>query len=205
MPKRTDKLMATRRTLLSRLRNWDDQDSWREFFNIYWKLIYSFALRSGLLRTEAEEVVQETMLAVAKKLPGFHYDPKIGSFKAWLLHTTQWKVRDQLRKRQRLNRVKERFGENEVATANAEDVTNQPNAHWDEEWNAHLLHAAIERVRHKVSTQQFQVFQLYGLDGWPASEVARQLGVNHGQIYVAKCRIQRLIKKELAHLEKHMV
>ena len=104
MPRHGKNLAQTRRTLLSRLRNWEDKDSWQEFFDIYWGLIYSFACQRGLSNSEAEEVVQEPLLVVAKKLPGFRYDPAMGSFKAWLLHTTQWKVRDQLHKRQKKNR-----------------------------------------------------------------------------------------------------
>ena len=53
-----DDLTPTRWTLIGRLKNWDDQESWREFFDTYWRLIYATAIRSGLTPVEAEEVVQ---------------------------------------------------------------------------------------------------------------------------------------------------
>ena len=91
--------IPTRRSLLNRLKNWDDQESWKDFFDTYSKLIYGVAIQAGLNDTEAQEVVQETVIAVAKQMEVFKYDPRIGSFKGWLLHTTRWRISDQLRKR----------------------------------------------------------------------------------------------------------
>src|SRR5688572_6475600 len=99
MTEKPDTWLPTRRTLLSRLKNWNDQESWREFFNRYWRFIYSVALRAGLTETEAEEVVQETVITVAKQMPAFKYDRSKGTFKGWLQKTTRWKISTQLRKR----------------------------------------------------------------------------------------------------------
>src|SRR5207247_4866378 len=84
---------------LSRLKNWDDKASWRDFFNTYWKLIYSIGLKAGMTAEEAQDLVQETMLSVAKQMPSFRYDPKLGSFKAWLLRITQRRLTDYWRSR----------------------------------------------------------------------------------------------------------
>src|SRR6266508_5019344 len=100
MPDKPDLWLPTRRRLLSRLKNWNCQESWREFFNRYWRFIYSVALRAGLTETEAEEVVPETVITVAKQMPGFKYDRSKGSFKGWLQKTTRWKILAQFRKRQ---------------------------------------------------------------------------------------------------------
>src|SRR5882672_12597302 len=90
----------TRRSLVSRLRRWDDQASWDEFFKTYWRLIYSVAIKAGLTDQEAEDVVQETVLGVAKKMDTFKYDPEVCSFRGWLMHMTRLRIIDQLRKRQ---------------------------------------------------------------------------------------------------------
>ena len=74
-------LIPTRYSLLSRLQNWDDQTSWKVFFDTYWRLIYSFALKSGLTDTEAQDVVQETIIAVAKDIDKFKRDRSLGTFK----------------------------------------------------------------------------------------------------------------------------
>jgi RNA polymerase sigma-70 factor (ECF subfamily) len=94
-----DDFLPTRYSLLSRLENWEDQDSWKEFFDMYWRLIYSFALKSGLTAAEAEDVVQETVISVAKNIQAFKREPSLGSFKGWLRNLTRWRIADQLRKR----------------------------------------------------------------------------------------------------------
>ena len=73
-------LLPTRASLLSRLRDWQN-DSWREFFELYWKLIYNTARRYGLSDAEAQDVVQDTMIGVSRKIPSFRYDPEWCSFK----------------------------------------------------------------------------------------------------------------------------
>src|SRR5579863_9045498 len=95
----SDDFIPTRYSLLSRLRNWDDQESWQDFFNTYWRLIYSFALKSGLTAAEAEDVVQETIISVAKNVEKFKRDRSLGSFKGWLRNLTRWRVADHLRRR----------------------------------------------------------------------------------------------------------
>src|SRR5213592_2844159 len=99
MPEHRDELIPTRASLINRLKNCQDQSSWQEFFDTYWKLIYGVARKAGLTDAEAQDVVQETMASVSKHMPTFKYDPAIGSFKAWLLNMTRWRITDQLRKR----------------------------------------------------------------------------------------------------------
>src|SRR5712664_378271 len=92
-------LIPTRRSLLSRLRDWNDQESWRVFFDTYWRLIYVTARKAGLSDAEAQDIVQETVIEVMKKMPDFRYDAKKGSFKGWLLQITKWRVIDYMRRR----------------------------------------------------------------------------------------------------------
>ena len=97
-----DGWIPTRESLLSRIKRWDDQESWRDFFNTYWKLIYRAAIKAGLSDAEAQEVVQETVMVVAKKMEHFKYDPAKDSFKGWLLYLTRKQIAMQYRKRQRV-------------------------------------------------------------------------------------------------------
>src|SRR5258706_368599 len=94
-----EKLIATRWSLLSRLKDWGDRDSWQEFFDSYWQLVYDVAIKSGLTDAESQDVVQEVLLAVARKIPEIKRDPAVGSFKGWLLNVTRWRIADQFRKR----------------------------------------------------------------------------------------------------------
>src|SRR5579864_2653451 len=117
-------LIPTRATLIERLKNWQDQASWQEFFDIYWQLIYCVARKAGLSEVEAQDVVQETLMAVAKNVPTFKYDPALGSFKGWLLNMARWRIIDQLRKRGPLSRHHNRSDSpgNSTRTATIEAV-----------------------------------------------------------------------------------
>ena len=94
-----DRSLATRESLLRRLTDCEDQASWQEFYQTYRDLIWRFALKAGCTVTEAQDVVQETVIAVARKLPDFKYDPAVCAFKTWLLNLTMWRIKDQFRKR----------------------------------------------------------------------------------------------------------
>src|SRR6266567_4604894 len=93
--------IQTRPSLLNRLKTGDDAESWQEFYRVYGKLVRDFAIQAGLADTEADEVVQETAIAVARHLPEFHYNPKVCRFKTWLLNQTSWRIKDQLKQRRR--------------------------------------------------------------------------------------------------------
>ncbi|HYV31109.1 MAG TPA: sigma-70 family RNA polymerase sigma factor [Candidatus Binatia bacterium] len=93
--------IPTRESLLSRLKDWRDDASWQDFFDTYWRLIYGVARKAGLSDPEAQDIVQETVLSVARKIEGFRYDPKVCSFKTWMLQLTRWRIINQLKRRQR--------------------------------------------------------------------------------------------------------
>jgi RNA polymerase sigma factor (sigma-70 family) len=196
-------LIPTRRTLLGRLKDCEDQASWKEFFDTYWKLIYTTARKSGLSSAEAEEVVQETVIAVCRNIPKFEYDSAVGSFKTWLLNLTWWRIVDQLRKREPGAHGRRQKADT-TRTATIERVPDPAglNLNWDEEWDRNLLEVAAERVKRQVDPMQYQAFDLYGCQGWTARKVADRLKLNIAQVYLAKHRVSRLIRKELARLEK---
>src|SRR2546425_12638918 len=89
----------TRQSLLSRLKDWNDQESWKVFFDTYWKLVYGAAIKAGLSDAEAQDVVQETVIAVCKSMPNFKYAQTNRSFKSWLLQLTSWRIADHFRNR----------------------------------------------------------------------------------------------------------
>ena len=198
-------LIATRRSLVDRLANWDDQRRWQEFFDTYWKLIYSAARQSGLTDVEAQEVVQETVITVAKNIGKLKYDPAIGSFKGWLLQITRWRIADQFRKREPGNAKRPRSADDR-ATATIERVSDSRivdlDSVWEAEWKDNLLEAAIARVKKKIDPKQFQIFDCYVRKEWPAQKVAARLAVNVGQVYLARHRVSALLKKEIKTLEK---
>lgn len=200
-------IIPTRESLLGRLKNWDDDQSWREFFNLYRKLIFSMGIKAGLSAQEAEEVVQETVISIAKTIKGFDYDPARCSFKTWLRHLAQKRIADCFRKRPREQLLKNTAHSSaktpiieRVPDANAADL----DAIWEEQWQAELLETAVARVKTQVSAEQFQIFDFYVLKKMPVGKVTSALGTNAAQIYLVKHRISKLLKKEVSRLEEKM-
>ena len=197
--------IPTRYTLLSRLEDRGDQDSWREFFNIYWRLIYSVALKSGLTEAEAQDVVQETVISVAHDIHKFKRDRSLGSFKGWLCNLTRWRIADQLRKRTRALRPDDSRLDPNLPRPDVSEIpdpaANPAEAVWEEEWQANLLKAALESLKRRVREEHYQIFDLYVLRQRPVRDVARTLGVSVGFVYLVKYRMSARLKKEVRRLE----
>ena len=201
MAKKPENLLSTRYSLLSRLQNWDDQESWKDFFNTYWRLIYSVAAKAGLNQQEAEDVVQDTVICVAKDIDKFRRDRALGSFKGWLRNITHWRIADQLRKR-----MPNPTGEKTCADPALEEISDPHidslEAAWEEEWQQSLFDAAADRVKRQVKEEHYQMFDLYVVKKWPVGKVAKTLAVSAGRVYLAKHRVAALIKKEIQRLER---
>jgi RNA polymerase sigma-70 factor (ECF subfamily) len=197
-------VLPTRRSLLSRLRDWEDSTSWQDFFDTYWRLIYGVARKAGLSDAEAQDVVQETVLSVARKMKEFRYDPARGSFKGWLLQLTGWRIRNQLRKRGRplAPEPEADSGDPSLAVVATDVLAVAPELErtWEAEWEEHLLRAAMQRVRGQVNPKHLQIFDLYVVQQQSVAEVRRFLGVSAAEVYLAKHRVGKLIHKERTRL-----
>jgi RNA polymerase sigma factor (sigma-70 family) len=210
MDKAKNAFTRTRWTLIERLKNWDDRESWSQFFDLYWKLIYSVSIQSGLTADEAEEVVQETVITVAKKIADFRADPAQGSFKGWLLQLTRRRIIDQLRKRPPPGRfaAHRRVGDQTASTATIERVPSPESLNledqWEAGWQKNLIDAAIQRVKQEANPKHYRIFYLHVLKQQPAGQVARALNVNIAQVYLAKSRLSRLVREEVRNLERQL-
>lgn len=197
----------TRRSLIARLDNWEDQKTWDIFYKTYWKLIYSVARKAHLRQDEAWDVVQETILSIAKQSKKNMYDPKQGSFKSWLWNVTRWRINDQFRKRKKDTSLTQSSDSQDFQTEDWVDkIADEKNESfeqiWETEWQNNILTAALARVKEKVSPQQYQIFDYYVLREWGASKVASHLGIGMTQVYLAKHRVGAILKKELAQINK---
>ena len=196
---------ATRKSLIARLENWEDQKTWDEFYQTYWRLIYAVAIKAGLRSEEAFDCVQETILSIAKQSKKNLYDPDQGSFKTWLMNMTRWRINDQFRKRKKDTAMTGGEWEDDRKTA-VIDRIEDPNGDilsrlWDTEWKKGIADAALARVKAQVAPKQYQIFDYYVVRQMDAGEVQNKLRVSMPQVYLAKHRVGGVLKKELAKLE----
>jgi RNA polymerase sigma factor (sigma-70 family) len=201
--------VSTRSSLLSRLRDAGDSASWQTFFDAYWQLIYNVARKSGLVDADAQDVVQETVIAVARRMPDFRYDPAKGSFKSWLLVITRRRIHDHLRRVYRSLPAARGGPEDEARRAESvpsPDLT--PDAQideaWEQEWKRNFLRTALAQVRQRANPKHYQVFDCCVLQNLPASDVARMLGLSVAQVYLIKHRMGRTVKRALRELETEL-
>lgn len=210
-PSKEDEVMQqayakTRKSLIARLDNWEDQRTWDEFYQTYWRLIYVVAIKAGLRSEEAFDCVQETILSIAKQSKKKLYDPEQGSFKTWLMNMTRWRINDQFRKRKKDTAMIEGEWADDRKTA-VIDRVEDPNGDvlerlWDVEWKKGIADAALSRVKTQVSPKQYQIFDYYVIRQWDADKVQQKLNVSMAQVYLAKHRVGAVLKKELAKLEE---
>ena len=118
-------------------------------------------VKGGLTGTEAEDVVQETMISVAKHMPTFEYNPAIGSFKTWLLNMTRWRITDQLRKRGALRPPAHRVPRTPPPAPATVDKVVDPagqelDALWNAEWEKNLLDAAMSKINASSTRKNFK-------------------------------------------------
>lgn len=202
------KSIDTRASLLSRLKNLDDQDSWRLFYEKYWRLIYGQALKAGLTHVEAQEVVQQTLIALSRKIASFNYNSQTGSFKGWLFRLTQWRITDQFQKRAHNVVPLECVGlENDLPELDpSEAMLVEPlDSTWVQDWKAAMLEVAIDKLRKKLPPKHFQIFDLAVRKEQPTGMVAQTLGLNRGHVYLVKLRTISQLKTEIARLEKTLI
>jgi RNA polymerase sigma-70 factor, ECF subfamily len=201
-----DPWLPTRRSLISRLRNHEDEKSWREFFDLYWKPIYSFALRCGCSPSEAEEVVQETIIAFSRKMPDYRYKPGVCSFKGWLLHLANCRIIDHFRKKGRREHWTPAPDDPDVQLDEAPD--NRPSdleQLWEEEWQKNALNSALERLKLAVRPDHYQIFHLSFVKQKPVEQISRLLGINRAQVYLVKHRLANLLKREIKSMEERFL
>lgn len=192
--------MKTSPTLLVRLRNDPlDQDAWEQFVGRYGRTIYRWCRTWGLQEADAEDVTQNVLTELARQMRTFAYRPE-GSFRAWLKTVSHRAWCDFLDSRQRALRGS---GDSAVLSMlRSVESRRDLLEHLDNEYDRELLEQALARVRQRVQPHTWDAFRMTALEDMSAADVARQLGMKPGAIYVARSKVQRMIQEEMAELDK---
>src|SRR5882724_3671309 len=201
MTNQSDELIPTRATLLGRLKNWKDQSSWQEFFDTYWKLIYGVARKAGLNEVEAQDVLQATIALVADQMPTFKYDPKIGSFKAWLRNLTRLQIISHSLKR----RASPSETSNRALTAESHPSGGTVDRMWDTEWQSNMKEAAVVNVKRRLDPKKYQIYDFCVNKKWSPEKVAAAFGLSAEEARAATESINEMIAAEAKRLEREML
>jgi len=191
-------LPTTSPTLLARLRHGPLNDAaWDEFIDHYGRHIYRWCRQWGLQNADAEDVTQDILLKLARKLPDFAYDPT-GSFRGWLKTVAHhaWQDFAQGQKRGRAAADDNTWGRLKSLEAR-EDLIQRLEGAFDHE----LLEAAKVQVRLRVAPHTWEAFRLAAIEQLPVAEVAANVNMQVAMVYVAKSKVQRMLQEEIRKLD----
>jgi len=193
--------------LLARLKDWRDDASWEDFFRLYRKVIHEFARRQGLNEQEAQDVVQDTLLSVARYLHAFKHDASRSSLRHWLLKIVRHRTVDLVRRRPNERPFPRRWpgADSGSGTAPIDRVPDpqslKPDERWERQWETEVLEASLEKLKRLIKPRHYQVFDLAVLQHEPTKRVARTLGISPAQVYLVKHRVLRAFKQMLRKLQ----
>jgi RNA polymerase sigma factor (sigma-70 family) len=184
-----DPLYATRASIFLKLKagaTIDRELGWNEFADKYSRIIAGFARNAGLPAQEADDVLQDVLLGFFRVSNRFEYDPKKGRFRGYLKRVTLNAIRARHRKKK--------------PTTGFDDTVDPPvesdlDAAWDRQWTEQLLQRAMGEARNEVEERTWEAFELYGVRGVPAEEVAKETGMTPAAIRHAKMRLTRRVRE----------
>lgn len=196
-------MITTSESLLGRLKALDRHDAWQEFYRLYWGAILRYARKLGLDEHGAQEVLQETMVALMRILPGFAYDRRKGRFRNFLLTIVHRKSLAALRRTRRERDTRAPWEDGEDAQAVDE---REENGGADIEaraaWREALVAEAVRELRADPALEghTFAVFEAYVLEKKSAAEVAAEFSLKPNAVYQIKDRLLRRIERRVAQL-----
>ncbi len=190
--------LNTRATLLLRLRNRSDQESWAEFVEIYTPLLYAYCQKREINTTETADIVQEVFRSISMAIQGFDYDPTKGRFKAWLFTVLRNAISAHFRKASRapMTSTKTQLIERLEAEPDGEETHN-----WDRDYQVRLLHWALDKIKPEFSEQAWTIFTETALKERAPEEVANDLGMKKNAVTVTKYRVMQRLRRKLESID----
>lgn len=183
---------VTRPSLLLRVRDPEDDASWREFVEIYGPLIQRFAMSRGATRDNAPDITQDVLRNVAKAMHAFEYDPEKGTFRSWLFTIIR---------RETIRVAKKQKRPGGANTEDPSDLLNQvaspeEGTLWETDYQRQLLRWAMGKIEHEFTEGAWMAFKRMALEDCTAEEVSKELSMAKGTVYVYKSRVlKRLLER----------
>jgi RNA polymerase sigma factor (sigma-70 family) len=188
--------LRTRPSLLMRIRDRNDEESWRAFVMIYAPLVYRYCCRHGLQDADAADLSQEVLEKVARAIRSFEYQPAKGLFRNWLLTITRRQLAD-------FHQKVARRAEQPIVSSELEglsDDENRPDADWNQDFTDRVLQVALDRSRPNFEPTTWRAFESVWIENRSAAETADALSLNIDLVYYSKSRVLKRLKEEVAEI-----
>ena len=182
-------------SLLERLRNSPDDDSWRRLVDLYRPFIERWLRQGNVSASDADDVCQEVLTTLTRKLPAFEHSGRTGAFRQWLRSTVfnhilwYW--------RSRKNAVPPA---SEDLLRELEDPQSDLVRLWDSEHDAHVVQRMLALLQPEFTTTTWLAFRRVVLEGHAPALTAAELGVTVNAVLIAKSRVLRRLREEAGGL-----
>ncbi len=190
----------TRVSLLTRLRDGDDVDAWREFVQLYGPVVYGFARKRGLQDADAADLMQEVLRSVARNADRMEYDPRRGTFRGWLYTVTRNKIYNFLSSQKNRPKATGDTGSQERLDSIPDRAPDREDD-WELEYQRQLSAKAMELVKPEFQANTWKAFWGTAVEGRGAQEVGAELKMTPGAVYVAKSRVLARLRDEVQRLQ----
>ena len=189
----------TRETLILRLRDQQDEASWREFDRLYRRYIAAVLRHAGVPESLLDDLIQDILLKMWKALPKFEYDSERGRFRAWLNTVTLNTMRSHFKKERRLRDSLDTDQQASLELFMAAETPPEVERVAEEEWRKHIGRLAWENVMPELSDKVREVYQGI-LQGREAEAIAEDLGIERNTVYVYRKRAEQRLAREVSAL-----
>ena len=189
----------TRQTLLLRMRDKHDENSWEEFHAIYRPYIAAVILKLGIEQADVDDILQKVLLTLWEKLPEFQYDES-KRFRSWLAVVTRHACMNFIRSKKayksRVEKSAGLDGEAAITLAEVEQIA-------EFQWKLYISNMAMEKVASFFSGKAMSVFEL-SLKGRAIDDIAVELGITVNSANQLKFRVKERLKKEIQRLKSDL-
>jgi RNA polymerase sigma factor (sigma-70 family) len=190
---------TTRPSLVLRLRDRDDEAAWAEFAQMYGPLIYRVAIQKGLQDADARDLCQDVFQAVASAIERWDPNPAKGRFRAWLFRIVRNILVNFFAARRRHPQGSGRTSIQEMLDAQP-DCDCEDESQFTEEYKRRAFQWAADRVKGEFTETTWQAFWATGVENCPIAEVAENLGISAGAVYVARSRVLARLRQRVEQL-----
>lgn len=182
-------MSTTSPSLLDRLRDRDAKDAWEHFVDLYTPMFVAWCRRLCLSEADTADLTQAVFVVLCERMPEFRYDPE-RSFRSWLKTILLNTWRDQVRRR---------ASRRALGSEALDDVEeSDPRLELDEaEYRALLVRRALNLMQERFEPATWRACWEFVVEGRPADDVAREIGLTPNAVYLAKSRVLRQLRHEL--------